>query len=408
MASSSAAEPRTVNPLVAGSIPASPANFMYAYNEIKIVHLEITERCNASCPQCARNINGGEVNQHLKNNELYLEDIQKMFPKEFIQQISHLFMCGNYGDPIVAQDTIEIFKYLREQNPNLLLSMNTNASARTDAWWADLAKAIGSNSYVVFSIDGLKDTNHIYRKGTNWDKIMSSVKAFINAGGNAHWEYIVFEHNEHQIDEAKRLADELGFKAFRIKKTGRFFSPITGKVRKHNAIIDKNGNTIELKLPKNPNWQNEGNKKLSISESTPDPAIKIPTTYDEIKDRLNPELFNYPMIEAYNKTTIECKVEKEKSVYISAEGIVQPCCWIGSSMYHWYFMYKRTQIWKYINKVGINKINAKETNLKDIVEGEYFKLIKESWDKPTCSEGKLTICAKTCGNDLETFSKQYA
>ncbi len=29
---------------------------IYRYNEIKTVHLEITERCNASCPMCARNI----------------------------------------------------------------------------------------------------------------------------------------------------------------------------------------------------------------------------------------------------------------------------------------------------------------------------------------------------------------
>ena len=60
---------------------------MYRYNEIKTVHLEITENCNASCPMCARNINGGEDNPHLKGNELSLDDCKTIFPPEFIFQL---------------------------------------------------------------------------------------------------------------------------------------------------------------------------------------------------------------------------------------------------------------------------------------------------------------------------------
>ena len=76
---------------------------MYSYNEIKTVHLEITEKCNAACPMCARNINGGEENPWLHNAELSLSDIHTIFPDAFIQQLNHMFMCGNYGDPIVAK-----------------------------------------------------------------------------------------------------------------------------------------------------------------------------------------------------------------------------------------------------------------------------------------------------------------
>ncbi len=49
---------------------------MYNYKQINEVHLEVTQRCNASCPMCDRNENGGPVNQHIKNNlqELTLND----------------------------------------------------------------------------------------------------------------------------------------------------------------------------------------------------------------------------------------------------------------------------------------------------------------------------------------------
>jgi MoaA/NifB/PqqE/SkfB family radical SAM enzyme len=380
---------------------------MYAYNEIKTVHLEVTERCNASCPQCSRNINGGETNQYLQDRELSLLDIEKIFPISFVEQLTHIYLCGNYGDPIVAKDTLDIFKYFRKHNSNILLSMNTNGSARTAEWYAELATILKPNGHVIFSIDGLEDTNHIYRRNTNFNKIIENAKAFIKAGGVAYWEFIVFQHNEHQVDKAEQISKDLGFVKFQAKKTARFSSSLTGTVKNGAIFIDRKGNKIEIAMPDNPKYRNE--KIIEMSEKVGQiTTITLPTTYDEIKDHINPELLNNPLIPLYDRTLIDCKVKKEKSLYISAEGLVQPCCWVANTLYSWHHMYKRTLIWKYINKVGVNKLNAKQYSIKDIVEGEYLKLIEESWEKPTCSQGKLTVCARTCGRDLETFSKQYA
>jgi MoaA/NifB/PqqE/SkfB family radical SAM enzyme len=378
---------------------------MYDYNEIKTVHLEMTERCNASCPQCGRNINGGETNPYLKDRELDLISIQKIFPEKFIKQLTHIYMCGNYGDPIVAKDTLEAFRYFREVNKDIRLSMNTNGSARTEEWWKELASILKPNGHVIFSIDGLEDTNHKYRRNTNWDKIISNVEAFINAGGNAHWEFIVFQHNEHQVEEARELSIKLGFKYFQVKKTARFFSSMSGQIKQGSVIVDRKGNKIELQMPQNPEYLNEGLKQLRTEVI---PIVTLPTTYEEIKDKLGPELFNSSIIESYDKTEIDCKVKKEKNLYISAEGLVMPCCWMASTVYSWHHMHKRTQIWKYINKVGIDKINAHNYTIEEILDGDFFNMVQASWELPTCSQGKLTVCAKTCGKDLETFSKQYA
>jgi len=316
-------------------------------------------------------------------------------------------MCGNYGDPIVAKDTLEVLRYFRQTNKDIRLSMNTNGSARTEEWWAELAEILKPNGHVIFSIDGLEDTNHRYRRNTNWDKIISNVKAFIDAGGKARWEYIVFEHNEHQIESARKYASTLGFENFQVKKTSRFFSSLSGQIKQGSTIIDRKGNKVELSLPKNPEYINDGLKNMQEETNTL-PIVILPTSYEEIKDRLNPELFDTPVTKLYDNTVIDCKVKKEKTLYISAEGIVMPCCWMASTVYSWQYMYKRSQIWKYINKVGLYNVNAKNRSIKEILEGDFFKLVESSWDIPTCSQGKLTVCAKTCGKDLETFSKQYA
>jgi len=378
---------------------------MYNYDEIRTVHLEMTERCNAACPQCSRNINGGEDNPYLNDRELSITDIKKIFTVDFIKQLSHIYLCGNYGDPIVAKDTIETLRYFRETNPNIKLSMNTNASARTTEYWTELAEILKPNGHVIFSIDGLEDTNHIYRRNTNFIKIVDNAKVFIDNGGIAHWEFIVFEHNEHQVEEARTFARSLGFKHFQIKKTGRFFSSLTGQVKHGSSFVDRKGNKVEIKLPKDDSYINEG---LKVDREKIYPVVTLPTTYDEIKDKIGPEVFVHEAIQSYDKTVIDCKVKKEKNLYITAEGIVMPCCWMASTMYSWHHMYKRTQIWKYINKVGIDSINAHKHTVEEILKGDFFKLVESSWEVPTCSQGKLTVCAKTCGSDLETFSKQYA
>ena len=63
-----------------------------------------------------------------------------------------------------------------------------------------------------FSIDGLKNTNELYRRKLEWEKLMRNASAFIEAGGVAYWDMLVFKHNEHQIEEVRQLAKNMGFK----------------------------------------------------------------------------------------------------------------------------------------------------------------------------------------------------
>ena len=156
---------------------------MYSYKDITTVHLEITQRCQAACPMCDRNENGGVDNKHITNAELSLGDCKRIFDPEFIAQLKTMYMCGNLGDPIVARDTLEVFRYFRQHNPTMWLSMNTNAGAKDAVWWQELAQVFGRNGTVIFSVDGLEDTNHLYRQNVVWANVERNMQAFIAAGG---------------------------------------------------------------------------------------------------------------------------------------------------------------------------------------------------------------------------------
>jgi len=359
---------------------------MYNYKDIKQVHLEVTQRCQAACPMCDRNENGGPDNRHINNTELSLDDCKKIFSVDFINQLSTMYMCGNLGDPIVAHDTLEIFKYFREHNPTMWLSMNTNAGAKDEAWWADLARTIGRHGAVIFSVDGLSDTNHLYRQNVKWDNVERNMKAFISAGGRARWDFIIFGHNEHQVEEAKALAAEWGVEKFQLKKSGRFFTASNKGKDKHQAQNRKGQQTQLIEKPKKLDHQN-----LALLKQK-----EIEKTYGS-------------MTEYYNSCSINCKAIEKQEIFITAEGSLMPCCWTAGRMYKWWHLDPKVeQIWDHIDAAGgLSAIDVIENDLREVMEGPILKSIEDSWKLNSVQEGKLGVCAMKCGSEFDPFSSQF-
>lgn len=363
---------------------------MYNYEDIKVVHLEITQRCNASCPMCDRNENGGAVNRHIRGNEqeLTLEDCKRIFPPDFIKQLDTMYMCGNLGDPISAKDTLEVFRYFREHNPNMWLSMNTNAGAQPIEWWQELASIFGRMGTVIFSVDGLEETNHLYRQGVKWENVERNMRAFIDAGGRARWDYLIFAHSESDVDRAEQLAKEWGVERFTKKKTGRFIKSDTNSTAKdvHQAK-DRKGNEKQLlEKPKKLEHQN-----LALLKQK-----EIEKTYGSMKDY-------------YDSCTIKCKVAKEKNIFVTAEGIILPCCWTAGRMYKWWHKDPAVeQIWDFIAEVGgKNAINAKLHGIDGVFATGIMQNIEKSWAKNSIENGKLGVCSMKCGTEFDPFAEQF-
>ena len=184
--------------------------------EIKVLHLESTDVCQAACPLCARELD--PLFNKRKKNHLTINQILKHYDDDAIAKLDKVFICGNYGDPAAGKYTLDIFRYFRKINPTITLGMNTNGALQTTFWWHELGKLFTQPlDYVVFSIDGLEDTNGTYRVNVNWKKLMSNVEAYIAAGGTAHWDMLVYRHNQHQVEECEQLARHMGFTWFRAK-----------------------------------------------------------------------------------------------------------------------------------------------------------------------------------------------
>lgn len=359
---------------------------MYRYENIKGVHLEITQRCQAACPMCDRNENGGRDNQHITNAELSLFDCEQIFEPAFIQQLDTMYMCGNLGDPIVARDTLEVFGYFRQHNERMWLSMNTNAGAKDELWWRELARVFGRHGAVIFSVDGLSDTNHLYRQNVRWDNVERNMRAFIDAGGRARWDFIVFGHNEHQVEEARELAESWGVERFQLKKSGRFFDARSQSKDTHQAKNRRGEDTAVIAKP-----QKAENQNLALLKQK-----EIEKTYGSMR-------------EYYDRCDIKCKVADKGEIFITAEGLLMPCCWTAGRMYKWWHSdYRVEQIWDFIDRAGGTEgIDVVNNRLEDVMAGPLLKDISNSWSQPSIDQGKLGVCAMKCGSEFDPFGAQF-
>lgn len=271
---------------------------MQLVSNIKTVHIELTDKCQAQCPMCARNFHGGATRPFIRNGDISIDQFKEWFPKEFLAQLDNFYSCGNYGDPAFANDCLEIYAYVRECNSTARLAIHTNGGMRNPAWWTKLAQY---NIEVVFAVDGFKGKHELYRKNTKFDKVIENMRAFINAGGRATVDSLVFAHNEHDVDELEEYLLGLGAERVNFVSTTRFYEMA------EYAVHDNDGNVeYTIKPAQTERFKRTPNKSLNAL--------------------VNVDVRNA----AIEAATIEPKCVTDKGIYVDPYGNIFPCCWLGS------------------------------------------------------------------------------
>jgi MoaA/NifB/PqqE/SkfB family radical SAM enzyme len=333
---------------------------MISYQDISDVHLEISSLCNASCPWCPRTFWGYPYNGGYPEVNLTLEHAKKIFTKEFLTQLTSIRINGNFGDIVMNPEGPDIVDYFYNQNPNLTVSISTNGGAKDQIFWTRLAL---SGATVMFCLDGLSDTHHLYRQNTVWDIVIRNAKTFIAAGGRAVWKMIKFDHNQHQIDKCRQLSQQLGFLDFQLIDEGRNTAP----------VFDRNG-TLTHVLG---NYTGEKDFKVLLH-----------------KKITNQILLEDILPERTPAKSVVCETKRLGSIYISSTGDVSPCCWTG-------FYPKTYGAGQYHEAANaqiiplISKNNALEYPLEECIG--WFKSVENSWKIDNYEQGRLVICDDACG-----------
>ena len=359
---------------------------MFDYNQIDEYQLEITSYCNAACPQCPRNDNGGGINKRMPLCHLDRSAIDRAFTPELCNRLRQVFFCGSYGDPIMHPDFLDILRDFRKKNPTLWLYFHTNGGVHEPEYWAEIAHIMAGYGQIDFGIDGLEHTLHLYRKNVSYAKVIENAQAFIDAGGRAQWNFIVFNHNENEVEQVKQLGKEMGFFNVLIRKTGRFLN--------HRTLEEiplwpvNNGFAIEP--PANPEYRNQSIMFL--------PDLK--KQYGNIK-------------EYFNTTKINCDALLGKKVVVTAEGLVLPCNFFTHNLYDRRFyevdvlpesnelssVNDKNQVRAFLESYNLDSFNINLHSFEEIFANPMWQDLVDSWNKPL-SEGRLFECAMTCGSQF--------
>ena len=318
---------------------------------------ELNNICNLMCPQCARNtIKDGVLQKNpgasgnplptLDNYQMSLDDFKTSFDN--IGNVGLVKFYGTVSENVASSNFYEISQYIIENGARILLS--TNGSLRSKEWWSELGKLYSKSagSRVVFCLDGLHDALPLYRINANYDKIIENAIAFIGAGGQAEWRMIIFKHNQHQLEDAQKLAKQYGFHKFTYQYSNRMdVEPFTYKGKEYNL----------------------------------EPQDLWPEWEDIKKDR-------YENREVEN---IICKFQVVNSIYIDYLCRVWPCCYLPSSKH---LLGDQKFYDDYYHDTSNNLL---EKNLEEIMNDVFYDVLQLSWeDKSTC----LKPCSNTC-----SFSK---
>ena len=316
------------------------------------LHIELTDKCNALCPQCTRtNTNNMSPHKGIGFQELKLGDFEKNLSPDFISKVQQFTICGTHGDPLAAKDCQEIIKYLQKHSKSAEITIHTNGSYRTKKWWESLSKI--ENCTVIFGIDGIDEKTHkLYRVGINLNKVLENARYFIDSGGSAVWQMILFQHNEHQLQEARVMAKNLGFKKFMPIKSTRFLP-----FHESSNTYTYKGKTVKLK----PASSNDN---------------------------------RYTVQEQFGKNLdIQCYHRLRNDVYISSTGHVVHCCHIGGALYRYELgLTLKRDLCDLFQKIPTDKLNLKNYSIDFITTQEdLLQELEEAWKSNSPS-----ICKYKC------------
>ncbi|MCD4745131.1 MAG: radical SAM protein, partial [Bacteroidales bacterium] len=217
------------------------------------ISFEPTTSCNLRCPECPSGLN--QFTRPTGNLTF------ELFQNTTDQLSQYLFYMILYfqGEPFLNPDFFKIVKYAVKKK--IYTATSTNAHFLNDEN-AKLTIESGLNRLII-SLDGIdQETYSAYRIGGNYEKVIKGIKNIVkwkkqlkSATPYIIIQFLVFRLNEHQIDDIKKLGENLGVDEVRIKtaqfydfKNGNPLIPTLNKYTRYKKQIDGTY-SIKSKLP---------------------------------------------------------------------------------------------------------------------------------------------------------------
>lgn len=290
------------------------------------INIDTGNKCTLECASCVRQIYK-KYNWTIPGDDLTLSQFDTL--TNYFKKVS---FCGTYSDPIFNPNFIEILKLCKKKN--IKTEISTAASQRPERWYKEAFEA-NDKAVWVFGIDGLPKDSHKYRTHQKGEYLFDIMLWAHYQKIPVQWQYIVFDYNKSDIEEAKYLAKFHNIKIVFVYSERNF--------NKDTKIK----NTTEQDIKKEIKHIETSNsyKSYNISEK---------------KSNFNPKCLH-----------------TDRDVSYSNTGHITPCCWLNTR-------YKEPGIKELFNE----RLHINNNTVEDIINSKewinFFDNLKSDKAPKTC------------------------
>jgi len=174
-----------------------------------VLTLDPSSYCNLRCPFCPT----GQRSQARSYANVPLDRF-----KHLMDELGpYLFYVDlfNWGEPFINKDLVPMIEYLRAFK--VFSSVSTNFDIKMSEELAERIVASGLSRLIVSADGASQESYERYRVGGRLENVLLNMKAVSSARQRAssptpkiYWRFLVFRHNEHEIEQAKAMAREMG------------------------------------------------------------------------------------------------------------------------------------------------------------------------------------------------------
>jgi radical SAM protein with 4Fe4S-binding SPASM domain len=179
------------------------------------ISVEPTSQCNLGCTECPTGMQTLTRISGKLTNSLFKKIIDQVHKKT-----AYLTLYFQ-GEPYMNRNFFDFVSYARSKN--IYVTTSTNAHYFTEH---NIQKTIESGlNRLIISVDGTtQEIYEHYRRGGNLEVVLEGTRKLIEykkkTGSKTPYtilQFVVFRKNEHQIEEIKKLAKELGVDKLALK-----------------------------------------------------------------------------------------------------------------------------------------------------------------------------------------------
>jgi len=183
------------------------------YTDIMNIDLGLTSRCNLKCKLCQRTFRNFQktLPAGWNNKDIDFEILKREFTPAFLKQLKSMSVCGSLGDPLLYKNFNDFVFLMYKHGRHIRANIHTNGTMYDRSFWRNLGNRFKETKTIMqFAIDGVDaETYSKYRDG-DYKKLMDNIEAYSETGAQLAFQFIIFKHNEHQINDMRKLAKEFG------------------------------------------------------------------------------------------------------------------------------------------------------------------------------------------------------